>query len=78
MFSYSSSRSFQDRPIGKLPAKCWPEAFHATFIHNIREKGKAERMEEKLRYYALSVPPQLPTTTTSPPTLTDEEVGGGT
>ena len=47
--SSSSSRcsSSQDRPIGPLPAKCWPEAFHATFIHNIRERMKTERMEQK-------------------------------
>ena len=38
----SSSSSSQDRPIGPLPAKCWPEAFHATFIHNIRESVKAK------------------------------------
>ena len=49
--SSSSSSSSQERPMGPLPAKCWPEAFHATFIHNIRERGKAERMEEKLRYH---------------------------
>ena len=71
--SGSSSSSSHDRPIGPLPVKCWPEAFHATFIHNIRERGKTEWMEEKLR----SVPPQLPTTTTSHPTLTDEKVAGG-
>ena len=41
-----SSSSSQDRPLGPLLAKCWPEAFHATFIHNIRERGKTERMEE--------------------------------
>ena len=38
--SSSSSRSSQDRLIGPLPAKCWPEAFHATFIHNIQRKGE--------------------------------------
>ena len=46
----SSSSSSQDRPIDPLPAKFWPEAFHATFIRNIRERGKTERMEDKLRY----------------------------
>ena len=46
----SSSSSSQDRLIGPRPAKCWPEAFHATLIHSIRERGKTERMEEKLRY----------------------------
>ena len=49
--SSSSSSSSQDRPIEPLPAKCWPEAFHATFIHNIRERGKTETMEENLRNY---------------------------
>ena len=34
----SSSSSSQDRPIGPLPAKRWPEAFHAIFIHNIQRK----------------------------------------
>ena len=51
MPQWSSSSSSHDRPIGPLPAKCWPEAFHATFIHHIRERGKTERMEEKLRYH---------------------------
>ena len=72
---YNSSSS-QDGPIGPLPAKCWPEAFHATFIHNIRERGKIERMEENLRYHYQYhhnyLPPPL-----APPTLTDEEVRGG-
>ena len=48
--AYGSSRKSQDRLKGPLPAKCWPEAFHATFIHNISEKrGRQDRME-KLRY----------------------------
>ena len=70
------SSSSQDRPIGQLPAKFWPEAFHATFIRNIRERGKTERMEEKLRsyyqYHHKYLPPPL-----APSTLSDEEVGGG-
>ena len=38
-----SSSSSQDRLIGPLPAKCWPEAFHATFIHDIERK--VDRMD---------------------------------
>ena len=34
----SSSSSFQDRLIGPLSAKFWPEAFHATFIENIQRE----------------------------------------
>ena len=66
----SSSSSSQDRSIGPRPAKCWPEAFHATFIHSIRERGKTEMMRRSLGT-------AISTTTTSPTTLTDEEVGGG-
>ena len=71
--SSSSSSSSQDRPIGPLPAQCWPKAFHETFIHNVRERGKTERIEEKLRYHNYLPPPLAP----PPPTLTDEEVVGG-
>ena len=37
----------QDGLIGPLPAKCWPEAFHATFIHNIQieKEGRQDRMD---------------------------------
>ena len=34
----SSSSSSQDKLLGPLQPKCWPEAFHATFIHNIQRK----------------------------------------
>ena len=34
----SSSRSSQDRLTGPLPAKCWPDTFHETYIHNIQRK----------------------------------------
>ena len=33
------SISSQDRLIGPLPAKCGPQSFHATCIHNIQIKG---------------------------------------
>ena len=36
----SVALSSHDRLIGSLPAKCWPEAFHATFIHNIQRNGE--------------------------------------
>ena len=39
-FIISSSSSSHDKQIGPLPAKCWPEAFHATLIHKYRESGK--------------------------------------
>ena len=77
LYHSSSSMSSQDKLIGPLRAKCWPEAFHATFIHNIERKGE-DRIGWRRRLgttMILSVPPQLPTTTTTPPTLTDEEVG---
>ena len=41
----SSSSTSQDRPIGPLPAKCWPEAFQATFIHNIRDREGDDRKD---------------------------------
>ena len=53
--SSSSSSSSQDRPIGPLPAKCWPEAFHSTFIHNIRERGTTER--NYYQYHHNCLPP---------------------
>ena len=43
--SISSSSSSQDRQIGRLPAKYWPVAFHATFIHNIQRKGEDRKDE---------------------------------
>ena len=66
----------QDRLIGPLPAKCGPEAFHATFIHNIQRKG-----EDRIGWRR-SLGTTISTKTTTyhhlyPPTLTDEEVGDG-
>ena len=52
---------------------------HLEALTTFRERRRQDRMEGKLRYhyqyhhnYLL---PQLPTTTTTPPTLTDQEVG---
>ena len=46
----------------------WPEAFHATFIHNIQRKGKKGQDGAEAQV-PLPLPPQLPTTTTTPKLL---------
>ena len=56
---YLGSSSSQDRPIGLLPAKCWPEAFHATFIHNIQRK------EEDRIWWSRSLGTTISTTPTT-------------
>ena len=43
--SGSSTRSSQDRLLNPFAARSWPEAFHATFIHNTQRKGE-ERIED--------------------------------
>ena len=63
--SSSSSRS-QDRLIGPLPAKCWPEDFNAMFIHNIQIKGEERiglsgwRRRYHYQYHHNYLPPPLP------------------
>ena len=32
--------SSQDRGLSPFPARSWPDAFHATFIHNIQRIGE--------------------------------------
>ena len=32
--------SSQNGQLSQFPARCWREAFHATFIHNIQGKGE--------------------------------------
>ena len=56
---------------GPLPAKCWPEAFHAHSFTSFRERGKTGQDGERSLGTTISTT-KLPTTTT----LTDEEVGG--
>ena len=38
----SSSRTSQDRLLSPFPARIWPEAFHASFVHNIQRKGEGK------------------------------------
>ena len=60
--SSSSSSSAQDRLIGPLPEKCWPEALYATFTAH-SERGRQDRMKQTLRYhyqYHNYLPPALP------------------
>ena len=72
----SSSRSSQDKRLSPFPARSWPEAFHATFIHNIQRKG-----QDRIGCRRSLGNPVSTTTTTYhhhyPQTLTEQEVGGG-
>ena len=58
--SSSSSSSSQDRPIGPLPAKCWPEAFHATI-----EKGGTHKKGGRQKRWRRSLATTISTTTTT-------------
>ena len=62
--------------LSSLQARCWPEAFHATFIHNIQRKGEDRIGWRRSRRSTIS------TTTTFyhhhyPQTLTENETWGG-
>ena len=74
--SSSSSRSSQDRRISPLPAKCCLRLFMQQSFTKFRERGKTGEDGGEAQV-PLSVPPQLPTTTSTPPTLTGEQVVGG-
>ena len=74
--SSSSSSSSQNTLLSPFPARCWPEAFQAAFIHNIQRKGEGrrDRMDEKQKYHYIS------TTTTayhhqSPPLVQSKRRG---
>ena len=74
LLSSSSSTSYQDRWLSPFPARSWPEAFHATFIHNIHKHGE-DRIGRRRSLVPLSV---LPTYHNYyPTTLTEQEVGEG-
>ena len=67
------------RTDGPLPAKCWPEAFHATFIHNIqRKRGWQDKKEEKQRYHYQYHHNYLPPPPLAPPNSYRARGGGRT
>ena len=65
----NSSSSSQDRLLSPFPVKCWPQAFHATFIHN------TQRKEEDKIGWGRSLGTTICHTTTTPHTLMDQDVG---
>ena len=76
--SSGNSRSSQDGLLSPFPARCWPEAFHANSFTRFRETGKiGYDGGDAYRYQYQHHHAQLPTTTTSPPTLTEQDVVGG-
>ena len=75
--SSRSSRSSQDWLLSSFPARCWPEAFNATFIYNIQRKG-----EDRIGWRRISGTTISTNTSTyhnhNPPlTLREQEMGGG-
>ena len=73
MLWHSRSGISHDTLLSPFPAGSRPDDFHATFIHNIQRKGMAA-LDGREADVPLSVRPQLPTTTTTPPTY--RAIGG--